>query len=58
MLDVTMVDENEAVETDERRELVTVMTIEVDASVGEVLVGVRVFSEEIGSVVVDILVAV
>ena len=53
-----MVEENEAVETDERRELVTVMTIEVDASVDEVLVGVTVLSEEISSVVVGILIAV
>ena len=58
LLEVTMVEENEAVKTDEKGELVTVMRIEVDASVGGVLVGVTVASEEIGSVVVGILVAI
>ena len=58
LLEVALVEENEGVETDERGELVTVMTIEVDASVGGVLVGVTVPSEDIGFVVVGILVAV
>ena len=58
LLEVTMVDENEAVETDERGELVTVMTIGVDASVGGVLVGITVPPDEIESVVVGVSVAV
>ena len=56
LLKVRMV--NEAVETDERRELLTVMTIGVDASVVGVLLGVTVPSKEITSVVVCALVAV
>ena len=39
-------------ETDERGELVTVMTIGVDVSVGGVLVGITTPSEEIGSGVI------
>ena len=56
LLKVRMV--NEAVETDERRELLTVMTIGVDASVVGVLLGVTVPSKEITSGVVCALVAV
>ena len=58
LLEVTMVDENEAVETDVRGQMVTVMMIGVDASVGGVLVGVEVPSEEVCSVVVGVSVAV
>ena len=54
LLEVRMVKENEAVETDERGEPVRVMTIGVDASVAGVLVGITTLPEEIG---VSIIVA-
>ena len=57
LLEIAMVEENEAVETNERREPVTVMTTEADASLGGVLVGVTIFSE-IGYVVVGVSVVV
>ena len=53
-----MVEENEAVEADEKGEPVTVITIEVDASVGGVLVGITVPSEEICSVGVSVIIVV
>ena len=56
LLEVTMVDENEAVETDEKGKPVTVMTIGVDASVGGVLVGITAFSEVIGFVGVSVII--
>ena len=59
LLEVTMVEENEAVETNERGQLVTVTKIVLGTAIGGVLlVGVIVPSEEIGSVLVGISVAV
>ena len=58
LLKVRTVEENEAVETDEIKELVTVVRIGVDASVCGVLVMVTVPSDEIGFVVVGVSVAV
>ena len=56
LLEVRMVEENEPVETDERGELITVVTIGVDASVGGVLAGITTLSEEIGSVGVSVII--
>ena len=58
LLELRMVEENEAVETDERGELITVMTIGVDASVVVAIVGVTVPSVETGSAVEGASVAV
>ena len=58
LLEVTMVEENEAVDANERGESVTVVTIGVDASVCGVLVGVKVPSDEIGFVAVGVSVSV
>ena len=57
LLEVTMVEENEVVETDKRGETVTVMTIGVDASVGGVLGGITACSEEIGFVGTSVIIA-